>query len=118
MTKRFRLRADQIRPLAHGFGAALASDRIMVNGLPVGFMYRQKPDNAEDSGWRFFSGEEDQDYADDPDNVGVYDVNTIANYDPGIVPFLLSPVGSVFERSPDSGKFERVTDWEIPDEAY
>lgn len=118
MTKRFRLSADQIRPLAQGFGAGLATDRIMVDGERVGFMYRQKPDNDVDSGWRFFAGDEDQDYADDLDRVGAYDLNTIANYDPDIVPLLFSRVGSVFERSPETGKFVAVDDWEAPEDAY
>jgi hypothetical protein len=118
MIKRFRLRAEDIKPLAEGFGAALATDRIMVDGLPVGFMYRQKPDNPADSGWRFFSGDEDQDYADDPDKAGAYDLNTIANYDPSIIPLLISPVGSVYEKAPGAAKFERVTDRDLPDDAY
>jgi len=31
---------------------------------------------------------ESEDYASDPDNVGIYDVNTIANYDRDIIPLL------------------------------
>lgn len=61
-------------------------------------MYREEPDGAYDSGWRFFSGEETQEYVDDPNNIMVYDVNTIANYDPAIIPYLDSPYGSAFRR--------------------
>ncbi|MGH9959261.1 MAG: immunity protein Imm33 domain-containing protein [Pyrinomonadaceae bacterium] len=42
---------------------------------------------------------------DDPDNLGVYDVNTAANYDMDIVPYLDSPVGSAFVRDQETGKF-------------
>ena len=62
-------------------------------------MYREAPRDAYDSGWHFFSGEETQDYADDARNFALYDVNTIANYDPSIIPLLDSPVGSAFGRS-------------------
>jgi Protein of unknown function (DUF2185) len=36
-----------------------------------------------------------------PDNWALYDVNTIANYDPTIIPYLDSPVGSAFGRDAD-----------------
>jgi hypothetical protein len=41
-------------------------------------------------------------------------VNTIANYDPSIIPLLGSPIGSVFEKTTESERFVRVSDWEIP----
>ena len=101
--KTFLLQADQIKPIAVGYGACLASDRITVDGAPVGFCYRESPDLPEDSGWRFLAGDETQDYADNPDNWSYYDINTIANYDPGIALVLDAPVGSEFERS-ESGQ--------------
>ena len=45
---------------------------------------------------------------DDADNHGAYDVNTIANYDREIIPFLNAPIGSTFARNLRSGKFEEV----------
>jgi hypothetical protein len=71
-------------------------------------MYRDLPDNDVDSGWRFFSGEETQQYVDDPANSGIYNVNTIANYDPAIIPHLEAPVFSAFERSQDTNEFVAV----------
>lgn len=99
--KTFKLSADEIQELAYGFGACLATDDITVEGKPVGYMYREDPDRSEDSGWRFFSGEESQDYVDNPDNISMYDVNTITNYDPAIIPYLESPPGSAFGRDGD-----------------
>jgi hypothetical protein len=64
-------------------------------------MYREAADSAHDSGWRFFSGEESQAYTDDPNNWALYDVNTIANYDPTIIQFLDSPAGKAFGRGTD-----------------
>ena len=83
-------------------------DLITVQGEKVGYMYRKEPDNDTDSGWRFMAGHESQSYMDDPDNLAVYDVNTIANYDPEIIPFLDAPPGSAFARDEDSGEFEEV----------
>lgn len=76
----------------------MASDKITVNGELVDFMYRVEPDFEHDSGWRFMSGTEDQEYADNPDNWAIYDVNTIANYDPSIITYLHEPIGSELER--------------------
>jgi hypothetical protein len=116
MAKKFRLKAEDIKPLATGRGACFATDMIMVRDKAVGFMYREDPDNEHDSGWRFMSGLEDQDYMDDEANVGVYDVNTVANYDPSIVPLLDEPVGSVFERTPGTANFRPVDDWAPPED--
>jgi hypothetical protein len=116
MKKKFKLAPDRIRPVATGHGACIASDHITVRGKPVGFMYREAPENEMDSGWRFLSGLEDQDYMDEADNHGVYDVNTIANYDPTIIPLLDSPRGSVFERTPGAANFRPVDDWAPPED--
>jgi hypothetical protein len=99
--KSFKLDAKQIRPLATGRGGCIASDRITVDGLPVGIMYRTKPANEFDSGWAFLAGDETQAYMDEPDCHGIYDVNTIANYDPHIILFLDAPEGSEFVRGKD-----------------
>src|SRR5690349_8329870 len=95
--KPFRLRADEIRPLAIAYGGCIATDMITCEGRKVGFMYREATERDMDSGWRFMSGFESDEYMNEPGNHSVYDVNTIANYDPAIIPFLGAPVGSAFE---------------------
>jgi hypothetical protein len=107
--KAFRLRPDQIAPVAVGLGACIATDRITVDGMPVGYCYREVPDNDPDSGWRFFAGDESPEYMDDPSNHGIYDLNTIANYDPDIVSLLAHPAPCAFEKSGD-GRFLPVAD--------
>ena len=103
--KRFKLRSDEIRPLAPGRGGCYATDHITVDGHRVGYMYRERADGNFDSGWRFFSGLESDEYANDPENLAIYDVNTIANYDPEIIPLLDAPVGVAFARDLGTGKF-------------
>ena len=109
MGKPFRLSADEIVPLALGRGACYASDRITVDGCPVGYAYREQPDHESDSGWRFFAGDETQEYADDPSNFEIYDVNTIANYDREIVPLLNEPAEVQFERAGPGQPLQKVT---------
>ena len=113
--KTFHLAAEQIRPLANGLGSCLATDRIVVDGKRVGYCYREAPDSDRDSGWRFFAGDEVQEYVENPRNLGLYDVNTVANCDPQIIPLLSSPEGSAFERN-SSGAFV-ATSFNKPGEA-
>lgn len=116
MLKTFKLSKEALRPLAPGRGSCLATDMITVEGLRVGFMYRETPSYRDDSGWRFTAGEESDAYMEDPDHHGVYDVNTLANYDPDILPFLDAPAGSAFERDPESGQLVPVEDWDAPED--
>ncbi len=68
-------------------------------------MYREEPDDPRDSGWRFLAGDESDAYMDEPKHHAVYAINTIANYDPEIIPFLSAPEGSAFERENGTGPF-------------
>ncbi|WP_266156694.1 DUF2185 domain-containing protein [Dyella silvatica] len=106
--KAYKINAADFQPLATGHGACFATDMITVEGHAVGYCYREAPDNEIDSGWRFLSGLESDEYMDDSDNLAIYDVNTIANYDPAIVALLGAPVGSAFERGSDGEHFVPV----------
>ena len=108
--RKFKLRAeDLVDLLGRSMGSGIASDRITVDGHSVGYMYREVPDNDIDSGWRFFAGDEAQDYADDPDHWAIYDLNTIANCDRAIIPYLESGYGTKLERVAGSSEFRRTS---------
>ena len=111
MTKIYFLPKDLIQPLISGYGAGLASDMITVDGLPVCFMYRESPGHDHDSGWCFMSGQETDEYANDPGNLAYYNMNTIANYDRSIIPLLDAPIGSAFERNSGDEEFVEILDW-------
>ena len=104
MTKNFLIKAADFKQLANDRGSCLSSDRITVDGKPVGFIYREEPDSRHDSGWRFLAGDEDDDYMSDAANFELYDVNTIANYDTDVIPLLDAPAGSAFIRDPVSNE--------------
>lgn len=76
--------------------------------MKVCFMYRESPDDSSDSGWRFLSGIEDDQYIQNPENIGLYDITTIAEIDPDIIPFLDSPIGAVFARQDDKSPLLRL----------
>lgn len=96
--KLYAVPEEEVQKLTDDQGVAFATDLVMCQDMGVGYMYREIPDFEEDSGWRFLSGEEDQDYMNVSSNSGIFDVNTVANYDPEIIPFLNAPVGSAFAR--------------------
>lgn len=51
---------------------------------------------------------------DDPNNAGIYKLNTICNDDPDIIPLLNTPAPCAFERD-ENGVFQQIKDWK-PDE--
>lgn len=90
---------------------AIATDRIMVEGSRIFFCYREEPSNEfNDSGWRFFSGDEEDEYLNNSDNVDIYSLNTICNYDEDIIELLNAPINSAFERN-EFGDFVEVKDF-------
>jgi hypothetical protein len=97
------------------FGYVMATKMLVEKKLPVHFMYREES-QGDDSGWRFFCGLEEQAYVDDPDNLAIYDVQTILDIDPGIRPYLSSKRGMVFERVNDAGLFTVVQDFDFAPE--
>ncbi len=105
MKNKYKLRVEEIKRLIPALGGCLAVDKITVEGKKVGYMYREEPSRPDDSGWRFFSGEETEEYLGNLENIMIYDVNTIANYDPDIIPFLDAPYATAFGRDPETGEF-------------
>lgn len=80
------------------------SDRIMVDGLAVGFCRRDAPDDETppwDSGWSFFAGDESDEYLKNPNCFGIYDINTLANFDPAVISILTTKGPCMFERTKD-----------------
>lgn len=92
----------------------IATNRITVEGCKVGYCYREKADGDWDSGWRFTAGDESDEYMDDPNNAGIYGLNSICNDDPDIIPLLNTPAPCAFERD-ENGAFQQIKDWK-PDE--
>lgn len=89
-------------------GYIIASNRVAKDRKLVGYLYREVPDNENDSGWRVFSGEESEEYAEDPANFAMYNASTILEIDPTIAPLLGSPSPIAFERT-DTGEFAEAS---------
>lgn len=104
----YHVKAEDVKPLLSdwkGADGCIATNRITVEGYKVGYCYREKPDGDWDSGWRFTAGDESEEYMDDPNNAGIYKLNTICNDDPDIIPLLHTPAPCAFARD-ENGVFQ------------
>jgi hypothetical protein len=110
MTNNYRLKPENIKDLIHPSGYCYASDTITIDGLPVGYMYREKSEEEEDSGWRFYSGTETDEYVENEHHFMMFDLNYIANCDPSIIPYLKSKKGTELERIEGTDKFSIIED--------
>ena len=113
----YHVKAEDMKNLLPDWAGAdgcIATNRITVEGCKVGYCYREEPDGGWDSGWRFTAGDESEAYMDDPNNAGIYKLNTICNDDSDIIPLLHMPAPCAFERD-ENGVFQQIKDWK-PDE--
>ncbi|MBK1880684.1 DUF2185 domain-containing protein [Pelagicoccus mobilis] len=102
--KPFKISGEKIERKIEGTEGCFATDRILIDGMRIGYMYKEEKDFDSDSGWRFMAGDETDEYLDDQWNSGIYTVNTICNYDEEIIQHLGAPVGSSFALDPKTGK--------------
>ena len=112
--RNFHVKAEDMKNLLldwDGANGCIATNRLTVEGCNVGFCYREKSNGDWDSGWRFTAGDESDEYIDDPNNSGIYGLNTICNDDPDIIPLLHTPAPCAFERD-ENGVFQQIKDWE------
>nr|WP_158973589.1 DUF2185 domain-containing protein [Cellulophaga sp. L1A9] len=97
-------------------GAVMSSKMIVDENYKPLFIFREKPTNDNDSGWRLFSGFESDEYSDNPDNFGIYDPKTILKIDNSISPLLLyKGIGTVWEREPNA-EWNEVFDYPLEDD--
>ena len=114
----YHVKAEDVKALLPGWEGAdgcIATNRVTVEGCKVGYCYREEPDGGWDSGWRFTAGDESEEYMDDPNNAGIYKLNTICNDDPDIIPLLNTPAPCAFERD-ENGVFQQIKDWKPENE--
>ncbi len=91
-------------------GYMIVSNQVMLEGKPVKYLYREEPDEKDDSGWRIFSGEETQEYADNPKNFCMYNASTVVNQHPSITQLLAHEQPIAFELDSESGLFVEIED--------
>lgn len=86
------------------------TNRILRDHQPVGYLYREDPDDEKDSGWRFTANDESEDYMANPDNIQYVSLGAVLNHDDSILGLLASEAGSIYVRDTITGQFNLVTD--------
>jgi hypothetical protein len=85
----------------------LASEKVIgPDGEPVLFAYREPGANEQDSGWRFFHGDEDEPYTSDPRNITLCPLSSFLEFDPTLRVIINSPAGTAWERWTPSGPWQ------------
>ena len=77
----------------------------------IGFLYREAAAFEHDSGWRFFSGAEDDAYANDSANYETLPLSQILTAHPEIAPLMQQNAGA-WEWDDASESYTPVTDWQ------
>ena len=91
-------------------GLVLVSNKILLKGETVCWMYRALPEEKGDSGWRVFSGTEDESYLTDHNNFKFILADSLMAIDDSLKANLLAPCHSSFERN------QATKEWEMVDE--
>jgi uncharacterized protein YegJ (DUF2314 family) len=87
----------------------IVTNNILYEGRRVGYLYREEPDNNDDSGWRFTAGDESDEYMEDPDNSSYVSLSAVLREDDGILPLLEREAGAAFVKD-DGGSFIELDD--------
>jgi hypothetical protein len=82
------------------------TNRVLEDGQRVGYLYREEPDDENDSGWRITAGDESDDYMDDAGNLAYVSLGAVLSEDDSFRELLDEPTGSAFARNPETDEFE------------
>lgn len=97
------------------FLALVSKMAIGEQAMPVRFMYRTVQADLRDTGWRMYTGYEDEAYLEDKQNLMPYPIETLLQSDPSLEELLSSKPGAVWERIPNT-PWVKVDDYVIPTE--
>lgn len=80
--------------------------RILDDGQLVGYLYREEPDEENDSGWRITANDESDEYMLDSKNLAYVSLGAVLGKDDSFRNLLEAPIGTAFIRNPQTGEFE------------
>ncbi|MCJ8340913.1 MAG: DUF2185 domain-containing protein [Pseudomonadales bacterium] len=94
---------------------ALVSKLCLDDQLPIRFLYKTVPEHLNDTGWRMYSGYEDDDYlANELANMLPIPLEKISEMDTSLTELVTYNAGTVWERTPEQDQWQRVYDFKIP----
>jgi hypothetical protein len=97
------------------FDRCLVTRKVFYDNAPINYLYREEPMEIDkerdyiDTGWRFFSGDESDEYMDDADNTCLISLGAVLSKDDSFIELLESEIGTSFERN-ENGTFEKINE--------
>ena len=82
------------------------TNNVLYDGRQVGFLYREEPDNEDDSGWRFTAGDETDEYMEDSNNSSYVSLGAVLKEDDSFVDLLEREPGVEFIRDNEGNYVE------------
>ena len=70
------------------FKRCFVTNRILRDGVKAKYIYKEEPDQEDDSGWRIVEGDEPDEYMENPDNISYVAIGIILNQDNSFVHLL------------------------------
>ncbi|KAB8058601.1 DUF2185 domain-containing protein [Janthinobacterium sp. FT14W] len=89
-------------------GLCFVTKRVLEDGAPVGYLYREEPDTADDSGWRFTANDESDDYINDSANVALVSLGVVLSVDDRFIALLDAPTGAAYAFDHNTQQFMAV----------
>lgn len=86
------------------------TNRVLRDGRPPVYLYREDPDYDDDSGWRITANDETDEYMDDAENSAYVSLGAVLNVNDSFVGLLDSPTGSAFALDARTGRFVLLKD--------
>ena len=80
------------------------TNNILYDGDKVGYLYREEPDQDDDSGWRFTKGDETDDYVNNVENLSYVSLGAVLREDDSFISLLERESGVAFTKD-KTGKF-------------
>ncbi len=85
-----------------------ATQRILKDGAAVGYLYRETPDDEDDSGWRLTANDESQEYMDEKSNIQYVSLGRVLSSTDAFIHLLGSEVGAAFVLDTRSNTYLRT----------
>jgi len=84
----------------------IVTNNILYEGQPIGYLYREEPYKDDDSGWRFTTGNETDEYMDDPNNSSYVSLGAVLRKDDSCLPLLEREEGVAFVKDEEGNYIE------------
>ncbi|GGF69588.1 immunity protein Imm33 domain-containing protein [Wenyingzhuangia marina] len=97
------------------YDRCFATNKVLYENSPINYIYREEPMEVDkergyiDTGWRFLSGNESDEYIEDFENISLVSIGSILSRDDSFIDLLEAEIGTSFERN-ENGIFERINE--------